>query len=107
MVTAEHQLCSIVATKELVARRAIKAIEGKDVEDVSEYLDHTTEKYQKMVDWIRKDMEVTTLKYQKLEDMIEATGMPKEKLCLHCWTGECPPSCACSSKKQAKEAQAV
>ena len=24
------------------------------------------------------------------EDMIEAIGLPSEKLCLYCWTGECP-----------------
>jgi amidophosphoribosyltransferase len=80
-------------TKELAARRAIKALEGKDQEDVSEYLDHTTEKYQDMVEWIRKDLEVTTLKYQTLKDMIKAIGLPKERLCLHCWTGKCPAAC--------------
>jgi len=25
-------------------------------------------------------------------DMVEAIGRPKEKLCLYCWTGECPTS---------------
>lgn len=91
---------------ELVARRAIKDIEGKDVEDVSEYVDSNSSKYQKMIDWIAKDLEVNTLKYQTVEDMVEAIGLPKEKLCLYCWTGECPGSscnkdkeaCACSAK---------
>jgi len=86
-------------TKELAARRAIKALEGKDLEDVSEYLDHTTEKHQKMVEWIRKDIEVTTLKYQTLEDMIAAIGLPKERLCLHCWIGNAPGSCRPSCRK--------
>ncbi len=86
-------------TKELAARRAIKALEGKELEDVSEYLDHTTAKHQNMVEWIRKDIEVTTLKYQTLEDMIEAIGLPKERLCLHCWTGNCPASCSQSCCK--------
>lgn len=74
---------------ELAARKAIKDIEGKDIEDVSEYIDCTTEKYKAMVEWIRKDLGVTTLQYQRIEDMIEAIGLPREKLCLYCWTGEC------------------
>lgn len=75
---------------ELAARRAIKAIEGKDIDDVSEYMDSSSEKYKKMVEWIARDLEVTTLRYQKLDDMITAIGLPKEKLCLYCWNGRCP-----------------
>ncbi len=82
---------------ELVTRRAIKEIEGKDIEDVSEYLDHTTEKYAKMVDIIRKYLNITSLKYQILEDMIEAIGLPEKDLCTHCWNGK---QCrGCSNEK--------
>ncbi|MFH1396981.1 MAG: amidophosphoribosyltransferase [Candidatus Omnitrophota bacterium] len=73
---------------ELAARKAIKAIEDKDTSDIKEYLDEKTTKYKKMVKWICDDLKVTTLKYQKLEDMIKAIGLPKEKLCLYCWSGE-------------------
>jgi amidophosphoribosyltransferase len=73
---------------ELAARKAIRALEGSDIEDVSEYIDHNSEKYKKMVDWIAKDLEVTTLRYQTVDDMVEAIGIPKEKLCLYCWTGD-------------------
>jgi len=72
---------------ELAARRAIKAMEGKDVEDISEYLNEGSPKYKKMVDWITKDLGATTLKYQKLKDMIKAIGLPEKDLCLYCWTG--------------------
>ena len=41
-----------------------------------------------MIDWIGKELGVTTLKYQTLEDMVEAIGLPREKLCLYCWMGE-------------------
>jgi len=75
---------------ELAARRAIRSIEGQDLEDISEYLDSGSEKYKKMIEWIAKDLEVTTLRYQTAEDMVEAVGLPREKLCLYCWTGECP-----------------
>ena len=80
-------------TEELVARRAIKGIEGKEIEDVSEYLDSNSESYAKMIDWIRKDMNVTTLRYQTIDDMVAAVGLPKEKLCLHCWAGQSKTSC--------------
>lgn len=74
---------------ELAARKAIKDIEGHDIDDMSEYVDHATKKYQKMVEWIRKDIGVTTLRYQTLNDMIKAIGLPAEKLCTYCWNGEC------------------
>src|SRR4030042_526593 len=75
---------------ELAARRAIKAIEGKEIKDVAIYLDESSSKYKKMVEWITKDLGVTTLKYQKLNDMVSAIGLPEDKLCVYCWTGRHP-----------------
>jgi amidophosphoribosyltransferase len=77
-------------TQELAARRAIRALEGRETEDVSEYLDPATEKHQKMIAWIARDLEVTTLRYLNVNDMVRAIGLPREKLCLYCWTGEEP-----------------
>ncbi|NQT02792.1 MAG: amidophosphoribosyltransferase [Planctomycetes bacterium] len=77
---------------ELAARKAIKSLEGHDVDDVSEYLDENSEKYKRMIEWIARDLGVTTLRYQTVDDMVEAVGRPKEELCLYCWTGECPKS---------------
>jgi len=76
------------STHELAARKAIKAIEGKDIEDVSEYLNPNSKKYKNMLDWIAKDLGVTSLRYQLLDDMVDAIGMPKDKLCLYCWNGK-------------------
>ncbi|KPK89413.1 MAG: amidophosphoribosyltransferase, partial [Deltaproteobacteria bacterium SM23_61] len=76
------------STSELAARRAIRSIEGTDIENVPEYLDSKSEKYAKMVEWIRRELGATSLRYQTLEDMIQAIGLPREKLCLHCWNGE-------------------
>lgn len=78
---------------ELVARRAIRALEGHDMEDVSEYLDQNSEKYRQMVKWIAKDLGVTSLRYMLLDDMVEAIGIPKEKLCTYCWTGKGVQKC--------------
>ncbi len=73
---------------ELAARRAIRELEGRDTEDIEDYLDDRSEKYRKMVDWIAKELDVTTLRYQRIDDMVEAIGLPREKLCLHCWIGD-------------------
>jgi len=77
---------------ELAARRAIRNLEGCDLQDVSEYIDNKSEKYKKMVEWIATDLGVSTLRYQTVDDMVEAIGRPKEDLCLYCWTGQCPKS---------------
>jgi amidophosphoribosyltransferase len=76
------------STTELAARKAIRAIEGRDIDDISEYLDQKSEKYKKMIAWIAKDLGVTSLKYQSMEDMVKAIGLPKDKLCLYCWNGK-------------------
>lgn len=73
---------------ELAARKAIRAIEGKDISDVSEYLNPNSKKYKEMVEWIKNDLGATSLKYQRLQDMIKAIGLPEKNLCLHCWTGQ-------------------
>jgi len=75
---------------ELAARKAIRILEGHDIEDVSEYVDHNSDKYKAMIQCIAKDLDVTTLRYQTVDDMVEAIGRPKENLCLYCWTGQCP-----------------
>ncbi len=80
---------------ELAARRAIRALEGHDIENVSEYVDSNSAKYKAMVEWIAKDLGVTTLRYQTVDDMVAAIGRPKEKLCLYCWTGQCPKKSKC------------
>ena len=88
---------------ELAARRAICSLEGRDLEDVSEYVDHNSEKYRKMVEWIVKDLGVTTLRYQTIDDMVKAIGLPREKMCLYCWTGQYPKQKAYREKEKAKE----
>jgi len=76
------------SVSELAARKAIESIESEGVGDVSEYTDETSLKYRDMVEWIRKDIGATTLRYQTLDDMVEAIGLPREKLCTYCWTGK-------------------
>jgi amidophosphoribosyltransferase len=72
---------------DLAGRRAIHEIEGTDDTDLSEYAVAGSEKYCAMVDRIRQRLALTTLKYQELPDLVEAIGLPKEKLCTYCWDG--------------------
>jgi amidophosphoribosyltransferase len=87
------------STNELAARRAIRSLEGRDIEDVSEYIDERSPRHSRMVDWVGKELGATTLKYQTLDDMVSAIGLPKEKLCLYCWTGKtCSKGDTCKRK---------
>jgi amidophosphoribosyltransferase len=90
---------------ELAARKAIRALEGRDLEDVSSYTDCNSEKYKKMVEWIAKDLGVTTLRYQSVDDMVKAIGLPRERLCLYCWTGECSQSAKDEGRSCPRSAQ--
>ena len=54
---------------------------------MKEYSDSNSEKYKAMVDKIRQDLDLTTLTFQKMDDLVEAIGLPKEKLCTHCFDG--------------------
>jgi amidophosphoribosyltransferase len=72
---------------DLATRRAIKDLEKSEDVDLKKYSDEDNGKYGVMVEKIRKNLDLTTLKYQKLDDLVDAIGMPKEKLCTHCWDG--------------------
>jgi len=72
---------------DLAARRAVREIEGKDDASLEEYADPDSEKHAAMVDRIRQRLCLTSLRYQRLPDLVDAIGLPKEKLCTYCWDG--------------------
>ncbi len=72
---------------DLATYKAVEQLEGHTNTDMTEYSDSNNSKYQAMVEQIRENLDLTTLKFQKLEDLVEAIGLPKEKLCTHCWDG--------------------
>jgi amidophosphoribosyltransferase len=73
---------------DLAARKAIVEIEGDAEAHLEEYADPRCDRFQTMVERIRARLGLTSLRYQTLGDMIEAIGLPREKLCTACWTGE-------------------
>ena len=74
------------STLELASRKAIKQLEGEE-KHLDQYADPTTEKYRAMVEQIARNLGIDSLMYQDLGDLVEAIGLPKEKLCTHCWDG--------------------
>ena len=72
---------------DLATHRAVQQIEKKEGTDMKAYSDSNSEEYKAMVNVIRKDLGLTTLTFQKLDDLVKAIGLPKEKLCTHCWDG--------------------
>ena len=75
---------------ELITRKVIAKLEGENPsrEVLAQYADPDSDKYQAMVEMIRKELHFTTLAYTRIDDLIEATGLPAEKLCTYCWNGK-------------------
>lgn len=75
------------STLDLAGRRMIKKIEGEEDKNLEDYACAGSAKNLEMIDLIRQRLKLTSLKYQDLNDLVEAIGLPKEKLCTHCWDG--------------------
>ncbi|MCF0106228.1 MAG: amidophosphoribosyltransferase [Holdemanella sp.] len=75
---------------ELIARRVVRKLEGDDVsaETLKEYANPDSKKYETMCEEIRKRSNFTSLRYHRLDDLVESIGLPKDKLCTYCWSGE-------------------
>lgn len=72
---------------ELITRRIIKEIEGDENKNLDKYATTGTPEYEKMVSIIGERLGLTSLRFNKLETLIEAIGLPKCKVCTHCFDG--------------------
>ena len=75
------------STLDLVGRKVIHELAGAENVNLESFAEAGSESNRTMVDEIRRRLHLTTLKYQRLEDLVTAIGLPKEKLCTHCWDG--------------------
>ena len=75
---------------DLITRRVIARLENGNVTDeiLEEYADPESEKYERMVEEIRKELNFTSLRFNRLDDMLESTGVEPCKLCTYCWNGK-------------------
>ena len=72
---------------DLITRRYIRDCEGEGA-DVAKYVDPNGEAHKGMVEYIRRKLNLTSLAFQTIDDLVAAIGLPRERLCTYCWTGE-------------------
>lgn len=72
---------------ELITRRIIKELEGDPDKNLGKYATADTPEYRKMVDIIRERFGLTSLKFNTVEELVRAIGLPKCKICTHCFDG--------------------
>jgi amidophosphoribosyltransferase len=73
---------------DLIARKTIQELEG--VEELTDdivlpYTDPDSEQHKAMIEQMRQNLQIDSLKFQRLNNLVEAIGLPKERLCTHCW----------------------
>lgn len=72
---------------ELITRRVIEELEGDADKNLEKYATTGSPEYEKMVSIIAERFGLTTLKFNTLETLIESVGLPKCKVCTHCFDG--------------------
>ncbi|MBO4985353.1 MAG: amidophosphoribosyltransferase [Bacteroides sp.] len=72
---------------ELITRRIIKELEGDENKNLERYATTGSPEYNRMVEIIRERFGLTSLKFNTLETLVEAIGLPKCKVCTHCFDG--------------------
>lgn len=72
---------------ELVTRRIIKELEGDENKNLERYATTGSPEYNRMVEIMRERFDFTSLRFNTLETLVESIGLPKCKLCTHCFDG--------------------
>ena len=72
---------------ELITRRVIKDLEGDPDKDLDKYATTDSPQYNAMVEKIRETLGLTSLKFNSVETVVKAIGLPKCKVCTHCFDG--------------------
>ncbi len=72
---------------ELITRRIIKELEGDENKNLDKYAQTDSPEYKKMVGIIAERFGLSSLKFNTLETLVEAIGLPKCKVCTHCFDG--------------------
>jgi len=72
---------------ELITRRIIQDFEGDVNKDLDKYATTDSPQYNRMVEEIGRRLGLTSVKFNKIETLIDAIGLPKCKVCTHCFDG--------------------
>lgn len=74
---------------DLITRKIIQEREGDNAINVlDEYADPGSQRYEEMLEEIRKKQNFTSLRYHRLDDLIESIGISPCKLCTYCFNGK-------------------
>ncbi len=74
---------------ELIARSTIAELEGDEAcLHIDEYIDPSTQRGQNLRKAICEKLHFTSLEFQSIDGIIEAIGLPADKVCTYCWTGK-------------------
>ena len=72
---------------ELITRRIIQDFEGDANKNLEKYAETNSPEYQRMVEEIGRRLGLTSVKFNKIETLVQAIGLPKERVCTHCFDG--------------------
>ena len=72
---------------ELITRRIIQDFEGNANSKLDLYATTDSPQYKRMVEEIGRRLGLTSVKFNKIETLVKAIGMPKERICTHCFDG--------------------
>ncbi|MBQ9669766.1 MAG: amidophosphoribosyltransferase [Prevotella sp.] len=72
---------------ELLTRRIIRDFEGDDKKDLELYATTGTPQYKRMVEEMNRRLGMTSLRFNTVETLVKSIGLPKEKICTHCFDG--------------------
>lgn len=72
---------------ELITRRIIQDFEGDASANLEKYSDPSTPEYRRMVNEIAKRLGLTSLEFSKVDTLVESIGLPKCRICTHCFDG--------------------
>ena len=72
---------------ELITRRIILELEGDANKDLDKYATTGSPQQERLVEVIRQRFGLSSLKFNTLEHLVDAIGLPKCKLCTHCFDG--------------------
>ena len=72
---------------ELITRRIIQDFEGNANSKLDLYATTDSPQYKHMVEEIGRRLGLTSVKFNKIETLVKAIGMPKERICTHCFDG--------------------
>ena len=72
---------------ELLTRRIIGDLEGDPDKNLDKYATTGSPEYNAMVEKIRARYGLNSLKFNPIETLVESIGLPKEKICTHCFDG--------------------